>query len=409
MTAPNQMQSPVNAPRTPPYKIAGLVLLLVFAVVVTLVWMQFRGDFSNPEKLTLISSRSGLSMDPGSKVTYNGVEIGRVAGIDAVDIDGEPRAKVTLDVNRKFVDLIPSNVEAEIKASTVFGNKYIAFSTPANPSPQRVSSATPIDASSVTTEFNTLFETVVSVAQKVDPIKLNETLSATAQALDGLGDRFGESLVNGNTILADINPQMPRIREDNRALADLAEVYADNAPDLFDGLANAVTTARTLNEQQDNIDQALMASVGFGNTGGEIFEKGGPYLVRGAADLVPTAALLDEYSPMLFCMIRNYHDVEPKIASSLGGNGYSLNTHSQVLGAANPYVYPDNLPRVNAHGGPEGRPGCWQPVTRDLWPMPYLVMDTGASIAPYNHIGLGQPIAIEYVWGRQIGENTINP
>ena len=36
-------------------------------------------------------------------------------------------------------------------------------------------------------------------------------------------------------------------------------------------------------------------------------------------------------------------------------------------------------------------------------------MDTGASIAPYNHFGLGQPFAIEYVWGRQIGENTINP
>jgi phospholipid/cholesterol/gamma-HCH transport system substrate-binding protein len=27
----------------------------------------------------------------------------------------------------------------------------------------------------------------------------------------------------------------------------------------------------------------------------------------------------------------------------------------------------------------------------------------------YNHFGLGQPILIEYVWGRQIGENTINP
>ena len=48
-------------------------------------------------------------------------------------------------------------------------------------------------------------------------------------------------------------------------------------------------------------------------------------------------------------------------------------------------------------------------ATRDLWPAPYLVMDTGASIAPYNHFELGQPILIEYVWGRQIGENTINP
>jgi phospholipid/cholesterol/gamma-HCH transport system substrate-binding protein len=44
-----------------------------------------------------------------------------------------------------------------------------------------------IDATHVTTEFNTLLETVVSVAQQVDPIKLNQTLTATAEALDGLG------------------------------------------------------------------------------------------------------------------------------------------------------------------------------------------------------------------------------
>ena len=35
--------------------------------------------------------------------------------------------------------------------------------------------------------------------------------------------------------------------------------------------------------------------------------------------------------------------------------------------------------------------------------------DTGASIAPYNHLELGQPLVTEYVWGRQVGENTINP
>ncbi|MDT5066523.1 MAG: phospholipid/cholesterol/gamma-HCH transport system substrate-binding protein [Mycobacterium sp.] len=409
MTAPDQRQLPVNTPRTPPYKLAGVVLLVIVVVVVGLVWAQFRGDFAAPEKLTMLSTRSGLSMDPGSKVTYNGVEIGRVATTEAVDVDGVPKAKVVLDVDNKFVHLIPQNVNAEIKATTVFGNKYVAFSSPKNPSAARIKSSDVIDVSSVTTEFNTLFETVVSVAEKVDPIKLNQTLTATAQALDGLGNRFGQSIENGNAILADVNPQMPRIRQDNQRLADLADVYADAAPDLFDSLEHAVTTARTLNEQRGNLDQALMSAVGFGNTGGDVFERGGPYLVRGAADLVPTTALLDEYSPALFCTIRNLHDAEPKIASSLGGNGYSLRTHSEVLGASNPYVYPDNLPRVNAHGGPEGKPGCWQPVTRDLWPAPYLVMDTGASIAPYNHFELGQPIAIEYVWGRQIGENTINP
>ncbi|MGE2691908.1 MCE family protein [Mycolicibacterium pulveris] len=403
------MTAPLNSPRTPPYKLAGLVLVLLSIVALVLVYLQFRGDFLPRTQLTVISARAGLSMDPGAKVTYNGVEIGRVAAVDGVTVDDEPRAKILLDVDPKYLDLIPRNVDASIDATTVFGNKYINFSAPENPTPERITSADVIDVTSVTTEFNTLFETVVSISQQVDPIKLNQTLSATAEALDGLGDRFGQSIIHGNEILADINPRMPEIAEDNRLLADLGEVYAAAAPDLFDGLENAVTTAQTLNEQQGNIDQALMAAIGFGNTGGDIFERGGPYLVRGAEDLIVPSEILDKYSPALFCMIRNYHDAEPKVAASLGGNGYSLRTLSELMGAANPYVYPDNLPRVNAKGGPEGRPGCWQPVTRDLWPAPYLVMDTGASIAPYNHFELGQPILIEYVWGRQVGENTINP
>jgi phospholipid/cholesterol/gamma-HCH transport system substrate-binding protein len=385
----------IRGHRTPPYKTAGLALSLAMVAVLVLVYCQFRGAFLDRERLTMISGRAGLSMDPGAKVTYNGVEIGRVGKVEAFTVSGGPEAKITLDVDPKYLKLIPQNVDATINATTVFGNKYIAFSSPKNPSPQRINSSDVIDATHVTTEFNTLLQTMVSVAKKVDPIKLNQTLTATAEALDGLGDRFGQAIVNGNQILGDLNPQMPEIRRDNQLLADLGEAYANAAPDLFDGLENAVTTARTLNEQQANIDQALMAAVGLGNTGGDIFERGGPYLVRGVQDLVPTSGLLDEYSPELFCMIRNYHDADIKITS--------------LVGAGNPYVYPDNLPRVNAHGGPEGRPGCWQPITGDLWPAPYLVIDTGASIAPYNHFESGQPMLIDYVWGRQIGENTINP
>lgn len=405
------MTAPINAPRTPPYKLAGLVLTLLVIVAVVLVYFQFRGDFLKREQLTMMSARSGLSMDPGAKVTFNGVEIGRVAAVNAVDVGGEPRAKIVLDVDPKYIKLIPKNVTADVSATTVFGNKYISFTSPKDPSPQRITSSDVIDVTKVTTEFNTLFETVVSLSSQVDPIKLNQTLAATAEALDGLGDRFGQSIINGNEILDDINPQMPQLRRDNQLLADLGETYADAAPDLFDGLQNAVTTARTLNQEQGNIDQALMAAVGFGNTGADIFERSGPYLVRGAEDLIRPSEILDEYSPALFCTLRNFHDVEPKVAASLGGNGYSLRTLSSLtgLGAGNPYVYPDNLPRVNARGGPEGKPGCWQPITRDLWPAPYLVMDTGASIAPYNHFELGQPLLIEYVWGRQVGENTINP
>lgn len=409
MTAPGQVTSPQNSRRTPPYKIAGLVLLVLTLVVVSVIYVQFRGGFTPTTKLTLVSDRAGLVMDPGSKVTYNGVEIGRVAKVDPIERDGTTKAQLSLDVDPRYIDLIPANVNAKIQATTVFGNKYVSFTSPEDPESARISSADLIPVSGVTTEFNTLFETITSISEQVDPVKLNLTLSATAEALTGLGTKFGDSIVKGNTILDDINPRMPQIRYDVQRLADLADVYSSAAPDLFDSLENAVTTARTFNERRGDLDAALLAAVGFGNTGGDVFERSGPFLVRGTADLVRTAQTLDEYSPALFCTIRNYATVAPKAAAALGGNGYSLNTNTTFLGAENPYVYPDNLPRVNAKGGPGGAPGCWQEITRDLWPAPYLVMDTGASIAPYNHFELGQPILTEYVWGRQVGENTINP
>ncbi len=412
---------------------------MIAALVLGFVYGQFRGDFTPKTNLTMLASRAGLVMDPGSKVTYNGVEIGRVGSIAETVRDGKPAAKFTLEVYPRYLKLIPSNVNADIKATTVFGGKYVSLTTPAHPSPQKISAHTVLDARSVTTEINTLFQTITSIAQKVDPVKLNLTLSAAAQSLAGLGEKFGQSVVNANAVLDEVNPRMPQARKDIQQLAALGDTYADASPDLFDFLNNAVVTSRTINAQQKDLDQALLSAAGFGNTGADLFTKGGPYLARGAADLVPTAQLLDTYSPELFCAVRNYHDIEPKAASFLGGNGYSLNSHTQALsglglianplslvavaaltlglgataglvgGAPNPYVWPENLPRVNARGGPGGAPGCWQPLTHDLWPAPELVMDSGNSIAPYNHLDTGSPYAIEYVWGRQVGDNTINP
>jgi phospholipid/cholesterol/gamma-HCH transport system substrate-binding protein len=398
-----------NKQPTSPYKTVGAIFFVVSAVVCTLVFFQFQGDFKSKIPLTMLAARSGLVLEPGSKVTYNGVAIGRVSSISEVEHDGKPAAKLMLGVDPKYVQFIPANVDASIVATTVFGNKYVSFASPKDPAPQSITADAVIDATSVTTEFNTLFETITSIAEKVDPVKLNATLSGVADAVSGLGTKFGDSIVNANAVLDDLNPRMDQFRYDIRRLGDLADVYTDASPDLWKFLDNAVKTSHTLNRQQSNLDQALMASVGFGNTGADIFERGGPYLVRGVHDLLPTSQLLDEYSPELLCVIRNYAEATPIVTDVEAGNGYAAKVNAQILGVENPYVYPDNLPRTNARGGPGGRPGCWAPITRDLWPTPYLVMDSGVSIAPYNHFDLGQPLMTEYVWGRQVGENTINP
>src|ERR1700741_2955680 len=183
----------VNKPPTRPYRLIGVAVFLIAALVLWLVYLQFRGDFTAKTPVTMMSSRAGLVMDPGAKVTYNGVQVGRVASISEVRQDGKPAAKLILDLSPRYLKLIPANVDAKIVATTVFGQKYVSFTAPQNPSPQRITSRTVIDARSVTTEINTLFQTVTSISQPVDPVKLNRTLSAAAQALAGLGDRLGQS------------------------------------------------------------------------------------------------------------------------------------------------------------------------------------------------------------------------
>ena len=36
-------------------------------------------------------------------------------------------------------------------------------------------------------------------------------------------------------------------------------------------------------------------------------------------------------------------------------------------------------------------------------------MDTGYSIAPYTDVDFASPPFLDYVWGRQVEEPTINP
>lgn len=395
----------------PPYRTIGLIALVALTLVLSALYWQFRGNFTPKTKLTMVAPRAGLVMDPGAKVTYNGVQIGRVAEISEITRDGVPAAQFVLDIFPKYIPQIPANVAAEIKATTVFGNKYVSLSSPKTPAPQHITPSVVIDATKVTTEFNTLFQTLTAIAEKVDPVKLNLTLSAAGLALAGLGDKFGESLTNGNAILDDLNPQLPAARRDVQRLAALGDVYADAAPDLLAALDAAATTSRTVSQQRNDLDAALLAAAGFADTATPVFQRSGPYLARGAADLLPTAQLLDEYSPQIVCTIRNYDEVAPRIRNALGFNGYALGATSAgaITGAPGPYIYPENLPRTNTRGGPGGKPGCWQKITRDLWPAPYLVMDAGYDLAPYNHFEIGSPMILDYVWGRQIGDYTINP
>src|ERR1700721_3579380 len=102
MTSP---RGKINKAPFQPYRVAGLIVFLIAALVLWLVFLQYNGDFTDKTKLTMLSDRAGLVMDPGSKVTYNGVQIGRVDKVDETEQNAKPGANSILAVHPRYPPL----------------------------------------------------------------------------------------------------------------------------------------------------------------------------------------------------------------------------------------------------------------------------------------------------------------
>ncbi|MEU0545393.1 MCE family protein [Nocardia sp. NPDC005978] len=346
----------------------GLVLGLVGLVVLSLV--SFAGGFTNTAEVTVASPRSGLVLDPDAKVKIRGVEIGKVAGIETVG-DG---ARITLALDPEQLKLVPANAVVDIRSTTIFGAKYINFVAPENASKESLKPGATVAAADVTVEFNTIFQKLSDVLAMAQPEKLNATLLALGSALEGRGDKLGTMLADGDTFLKDINPSLPTLQEDLRKTASVAGTYADTVPDLLRTTDNLIVTGDTLVSQKSKVDDLLVNLIGLADTSGATLGESENDLIKSLQLLTPTTGLLNEYRTGLACVIDGLGSNIDLMNRVMGGNFPGFGMNASIMPGGTPYQYPEDLPKVNATGGPHcenimDRPS---PQTRAK----YLVTDT---------------------------------
>ena len=353
------------------------VMIVVLTGIVAMTALLFNGTLRRVVPLTLVSDRAGLVMEPGAKVELRGVEIGHVGSIG---IDTANRSTLGLRIDPKPFGYLPSNVEAEIKSSTAFGAKYVDLVVPdTGASPARLKPGAVVQSRNVTVEVNTVFENLQSIVSAIDPAKLNAVLSALAEALRGKGEVIGQAITASNDVLLAVNPRMPTISTDLKLFARTAGAYSAAAQDILSILDSFTTTSRTIATQAQALDDVLLSAVGFARSGIAVVGGNHDNLVRSLNVLEPTTALLEYYSPTYTCMFQGAQwFLENGGRDALGGNGKSVIMDSALLFGDDPYRFPDNLPEVNARGGPGGRPACGSlPDPTKNFPVKYLVTDTG--------------------------------
>ncbi|MEV8018253.1 MCE family protein [Streptomyces sp. NPDC086554] len=296
------MRIPVSlASRGARLRLYGIVFIAVIALLLGLSVAVYQQVFTSVVRITLQADTLGNQLEPRADVKLRGLLVGEVREVRA---DGE-KATLGIALKPEHTAKIPSDVHARLLPKTLFGEKYVELVEPREPSQRHIRAGDVItqDRTTVGIEVQQLMNDLLPLLRTVRPADLNATLSAFATALDGRGDRIGANLTRVERYLRRLNPHLPSLKEDITRFADVAEVYADAAPDLMKTLRNSVTTSRTLVEKQGQLAAALTATATAAGTGEEFFDDNGERLITLGRVSRPTLALFDRYAPQYPCLL----------------------------------------------------------------------------------------------------------
>ncbi|MCX2922888.1 MCE family protein [Streptomyces sp. NEAU-W12] len=332
---------------------AGVVFLLVPALLIWLAVAVYDKRFTASDPVVVETGSVGNEMHPGAEVKLRGVVVGEVRAIDATG-DG---ARLTLAMKPGALDDVPAGVRAQMLPTTLFGERFVALVPPENPSDGRTLAAgavIPQDRSANAVELQQVLDNVLPVLTAVRPQKLSATLSAVSQALEGRGDRLGDTLGVLDDHLREFNPHLPTLNRDLKELVKVSHVYADAAPDIITALTDFTTTSGTLAEQEAELAGTLGATTRAAEDMTAFLRKNENNIIRLAASGRPTLELLAEYSPSFPCTLRTLAEFVPAMDKALGKGTDRPGIHVDVTTVASrgAYVPGRDTPSYDSGGGP---------------------------------------------------------
>ena len=368
-STPEAAETPERRDWTRP--LAGLVCVVAIAAIIAAAVVSFNGGLSQGMRVTVMTPRAGLVMNPDAKVKLLGVQVGKVESIEQQP-DGQAALHLSIDSSKR--ELIPDNVLVDIASTTVFGAKFVQLILPQQPSADSIRPGQVLAAERVTVEINTVFEQLTSVLGQIEPIKLNEALGAISRAISGRGKRIGQSLKDLDSFLATLDPAMPAFSHDLAAVPGVLNTYADTAPDLLRTATNATKLSATLVDRQQDLDALLVSAIGLGDIGNQFLATNGTPLQNVMRLLVPTSSLLDQYAPALNCGLLGMLDLA-NVTEAFPTNAAGIQVSVNFAMGHDRYRYPSDLPKVAATGGPR----CEVLPVRYQQKPPYVVTDTGVN------------------------------
>jgi phospholipid/cholesterol/gamma-HCH transport system substrate-binding protein len=293
------------------YKLYGIVMLAIIACFVSVCAAAYGQAFTRTEPIYLQADRAGLQMYPGNRVQMRGVDVGKVGKV-ALGPDGR-NVMLTLNMMPSMIGKIPANVNVELAQLTAFGPKSVELSPATSPpGPMLTAGSTLRAGDHVAVEANFLFDDLNRLLQTASPAKVDAVLGGLAQALNGRGDQIGDTAAQLAGYLGKFNGNLPTLRQDFAKSADVADLYADVAPQLTAILDNATYTGQTVISQRRDLHDFLSEVGRVSDVGSAFLADVGDQMVQTVADALPTTDLLRKYSPEFECTIKGVYEADKR-------------------------------------------------------------------------------------------------
>ncbi len=214
---------------------------------------------------------------------------------------------------------------AALVPKTLFGEKYVDLQIPKNPSSKSLKAGDEITQTKLPIEVERVLNDLYPLLRAVQPAELNYTLNALAGALEGRGDKIGESLVTLNSYLKRLNPQIPALIDDLKLLTTVTDTYADVVPQLAETLRNSVKTGNTLVSKQQKLHAFLRDLTSLSNTTKTFLDDNGDNIIRLGQLSEPILALLARYSSTFPCLLEGIVKQAPRLAQTFRGFIFHIN------------------------------------------------------------------------------------
>ncbi|MCA1982152.1 MCE family protein [Nocardioides nematodiphilus] len=282
--------------------VAGIGYVVIMALLIGLAIAVYQKAFTSVTWVTIKADRAGLQLPKFGDVRMHGVIVGQIRGVSQ---DGH-QAVIKLGLDPGQAEQIPSNVDAEILPTTLFGQKYVQFVDPPTPAAGGLRDGTVIPADRVRTsvELESVLARLFPILQAVRPQDLNSTLTALSTALQGNGDRLGATITQLNDYLTTMNVHLPTLTSDIKAFADVAHTYDLAAPDLVRILDNATVTAKTVTAKQDQLKGLFSSVTGLSYSTTALLHDNEASIDTESQLAVPLVKLLADYSPEYPCLLK---------------------------------------------------------------------------------------------------------